>query len=121
MGLLIPVQLIGSSKSIIGVNMLRIADEKPFILETCLKEMIVLYKAGKISPLPGYSFKSNEIADAHQFLESGKSTGKITVEWEKKLNGCTATRKCSINFLNKPCNTLPGPTSITSFAPSFII
>ena len=83
MGLLIPVQLIGSSKSIIGVNMLRIADEKPFILETCLKEMIVLYKAGKISPLPGYSFKSNEIAEAHQFLESGKSTGKITVEWEK--------------------------------------
>ena len=27
------------------------------------------------------SFKSNEISEAHQFLESGKSTGKITVEW----------------------------------------
>ena len=40
-----------------------------------------LYKAGKITPLTGSSFKSNEISEAHQFLESGKSTGKITVEW----------------------------------------
>jgi len=81
MGLLLPVKLIASSKAIIGVNMLRIADNKPEVIQTCLKEMVRLYKNKEIKPLKGTHFKSDQIAKAHKFLESGKSTGKITLFW----------------------------------------
>jgi NADPH:quinone reductase-like Zn-dependent oxidoreductase len=82
MGTIIPVGLMMRSKNILGVNMLKIADHKPEVLTTCMREVVELYRSGKLIPQKGPSFKADEIASAHTALESGKSTGKITVFWK---------------------------------------
>ena len=81
MGLVLPIGLMMRSKNIMGVNMLKIADNRPKILEHCLKESFRLYKEGKIVPQVGGSYTAKEFNDAHAMLESGKSTGKLSVKW----------------------------------------
>lgn len=80
MGIKFPIELMMRSKSILGVNMLKIADNKPEVLGHCLQEVVELLKTDKIDPQVGGRFKSDELAKAHSLLESGKSTGKIIVE-----------------------------------------
>lgn len=81
MGLILPIKLMMLSKNILGVNMLKIADNRPMILESCLNDVVKLFKAGGLQVISGAIFKQHEIADAHELLESGKSIGKITVKW----------------------------------------
>ncbi len=76
-----PVFLLMSSKSILGVNMLRMADQRPDVLQRCLKNVVALASVGEIQPKVGGKFKATEIAEAHAFLESRKSTGKIILNW----------------------------------------
>lgn len=80
-GIYHPAQFIIPSKSFIGVNMLRIADEKPQILQHCLEGTIALYQQGVCKPFVGKVFHAKEIAKAHQLLESRQSTGKIVIQW----------------------------------------
>lgn len=81
MGFFTPIALMMQSKNLIGVNMLKIADYKPELLAHCLQEIVRLAAEGKIIPQSGGSFNANELPKAHSLLESGKSTGKITVIW----------------------------------------
>ena len=82
MGLMIPIGLVMSSKSVLGVNMLNIGDQQPKVLKRCMSEVIKLVKEDKIKPHVGAEFKANQIAEAHAFLESRDSIGKIVVYWE---------------------------------------
>ncbi len=79
MGFLLPIMLLAKSKSILGVNMLKIADQKPHIIKTCLEELVELWKDGKIRPIDGGSYNQEDLAKAHAALEYRKSTGKIIV------------------------------------------
>ncbi len=81
MGVLLPVVLMMSSKNILGVNMLRIADDKPEVLQTCLEAVIELYKKGKLIPQIGGVYSVDEIAVAHNQLEDGQTSGKLTIKW----------------------------------------
>ena len=81
MGLVIPIMLLAKSKSIIGINMLNIGDDKPETLARCMKNSVDLVKQGKLKPHVGATFKAMEIASAHDLLESRKSMGKIVVYW----------------------------------------
>lgn len=81
MGLVLPIGLMMRSKNILGVNMLKIADNKRAVLTTCLKEVVALTHQGILKPQVGATFKADQIADAHALLESGKSTGKIALFW----------------------------------------
>ena len=81
MGVLIPVGLMMNSRSILGVNMLKIADEKPMVLKACLHAIVELYQKGKLKTFVGGKYVHTELANAHSFLESGRSTGKIAVFW----------------------------------------
>jgi NADPH2:quinone reductase len=81
MGLVIPATLMMSSKSILGVNMLKIADTRPEIMQSCLLELMKLYTSNKIQVCVGGSFNVSQISQAHELLESGKSKGKISVFW----------------------------------------
>ncbi len=83
MGIMLPIFLVGSSKSILGVNMLNIGDDKPEILARCMKNVADLVKSGKLKPHVGSRFKASEIAQAHDLLESRKSIGKIVVYWNE--------------------------------------
>ena len=81
MGFVMPIVMMMRSKSIIGVNMLKVADFRPDVLKSCLTEVYKLYQSGKLSTVRGGEFHVYELAEAHKLLESGKSTGKISVKW----------------------------------------
>ena len=81
MGLIIPVGLMMSSKSILGVNMLKIADHRPEVMKKGLKWLIEAYQNGEINICVGGVFNSDQIDQAHELLEGGTSKGKISVRW----------------------------------------
>ncbi|MEN9569902.1 MAG: hypothetical protein RL172_1133 [Bacteroidota bacterium] len=76
-----PVMLMTACKSMIGINMLRIADEKPAVLQQCLQQVVALTDAGIFKPVVGKVFKATDIAAAHDFLGNRMSTGKIVMQW----------------------------------------
>jgi NADPH:quinone reductase-like Zn-dependent oxidoreductase len=76
-----PVPLMMQSKAVMGVNMLRIAESKPAVLQHCLKSVTALTIAGELKPHTGGVFDVATIAEAHAFLESRKSIGKVVVKW----------------------------------------
>ncbi|HET6244754.1 MAG: zinc-binding dehydrogenase [Bacteroidetes bacterium] len=82
-GFILPIILLMTSKSVIGLNMLRIADCKPEIIQRCLANLLDLYKSKKINPQTATAFPCGEIAKAHDYLQSRRSTGKIIIEWNK--------------------------------------
>lgn len=82
MGLVLPIGLMMRSKNILGVNMLKIADNRPKVLANCLKEVVQLAQDGAILPQVGGVYQIGQIAEAHAALENGKTTGKLTVFWD---------------------------------------
>lgn len=76
-----PVQFLSNSKGIIGVNMLKIAEENPNKIANAMQEVIRLTEKGILSPHVGGEYPVEHIAIAHGFLESRKSMGKIVVKW----------------------------------------
>lgn len=80
-GIYHPAQFMMNSKSLIGVNMLRIADGKPNIIRRCLENVVRLVDEGVFKPQGGKIFKAEDIAEAHKYLEQRKSTGKVACEW----------------------------------------
>jgi NADPH:quinone reductase-like Zn-dependent oxidoreductase len=81
MGRLIPLLLLGKSQSVLGVNMLKVADEHPEIIGRLLSQLVQMHSEGKIKPVIGGEYSFAEIAKAHQYLESRKSSGKIILKW----------------------------------------
>jgi NADPH2:quinone reductase len=61
--------------------MLKVADYKPQVLNTCLRNVFQLYQDGKLKPISGGEFTQETFFDAHDLLESGKSSGKLIVKW----------------------------------------
>ena len=82
MGIVLPAALMMTSKSILGVNMLKIADKKPRIMQECLVKLMELYLHKKIKVIVDKVYNVNDISAAHAHLESGKSIGKISVVWD---------------------------------------
>ncbi len=80
-GIYHPAVFMMASKSLIGVNMLKIADGKPMVLKRCLENVVRLVEEGVFKPQEGKLFKADDIAEAHKYLESRKSTGKVACEW----------------------------------------
>lgn len=80
-GIFSPIQLLMNSKGIIGINMLRIADYKPLVLKRCLEEVVRMTESGELNPAEGGTFAADQIGEAHAYLESRKSTGKIAITW----------------------------------------
>lgn len=83
MGLILPIGLMMRSKNVLGVNMLKIADNRPMVLAECLKEVVKLYMNGELKPQNGGVYPLEKIAEAHAALENGKTTGKLTIKWEQ--------------------------------------
>lgn len=80
-GFFSPIQLMLASQGIIGVNMLRIADHAPVVLQRCMQEVVKMYEDGILQPVSGGVFSVNEFVQAHDLLESRKSVGKVCVKW----------------------------------------
>ncbi len=76
-----PGLLTMAAKSIIGINMLRISDERPELMKRSMDEVCKLTEQGVFKPVLGKVFPVSEIAAAHVFLESRASVGKVVLEW----------------------------------------
>ncbi|MDA7501917.1 zinc-binding dehydrogenase [Chitinophagales bacterium] len=79
-GLFHPIQFLQGSKAFTGVNMLRIADNKPQTFERVLKEVIRYTNEGVFKPVVAeQQFSIKDVGAAHAYMESRKSIGKIVV------------------------------------------
>lgn len=81
-GLYSPIGLMMNSKSLIGVNMLRIADYKPELINIAMKNVIDMVNHKTIEIPVGRSFPISELSEAHNLLESRESVGKLAIEWD---------------------------------------
>lgn len=82
MGLIVPIGLMMRSRSILGVNMLKVADYYPEIIQTGLQTVIKDVQQGNLKPIHFKDFNYQDISQAHDLLESGNSIGKISISWE---------------------------------------
>ena len=80
-GMYRPVGLLTNSRGIIGVNLLRVADQRPEKIQRVLKKVVKMNQQGILIPKVGGVFPVDQLSEAHRFLESRKSTGKIVVKW----------------------------------------
>ena len=80
-GIYSPINYVSTSRGMLGVNMLRIADDRPEALKRALTGVVDFYEKGIFKPKVGGTFKVTQLAEAHDFLESRQSIGKIVVEW----------------------------------------
>lgn len=78
-----PAKFLMPSKSMIGINMLAIADHKPEVVERCMQEVYNLYQQGVFSHIQGQEYSREQLAEAHQRLEDGKTVGKLAVLMNK--------------------------------------
>jgi NADPH:quinone reductase-like Zn-dependent oxidoreductase len=76
-----PAMLMMPSKSIIGINMLKIADNKPGMMQHCLQSVVQLAKEGVFVPKVSQVFPVADIAKAHMLLESRQTIGKVVMQW----------------------------------------
>ncbi|MBU2018278.1 MAG: zinc-binding dehydrogenase, partial [Bacteroidetes bacterium] len=86
MGKPLPIAFMMKSQSILGVNLLKIADHYPMIISECLSECYQSFKKGTLKPQSGGDFQVENFASAFELLKSGKSTGKIGVLWKSNSN-----------------------------------
>lgn len=62
-------------------HLLRIADNKPEIIKSCLESVIQLTDQGVFKPTLAKVFNAEDIATAHDYLEKRKSIGKVVMVW----------------------------------------
>lgn len=77
-----PIPLLMNSKSIIGINMLRLSDQRPLVLKRCLENVVALALDGTLTPIVGGRYPASQLAEAHAFLEGRGSMGKLVITWE---------------------------------------
>lgn len=82
-GIYHPAQFMMASKSLVGVNMLKIADSKPDILSLTLHEVIQALDLEILKPAAGHQYVHHQLGEAHQFLEDRKTMGKIALSWNE--------------------------------------
>ena len=78
-----PFEFMTTSRSLMGVNMLKIADNNPAMIGHCLNQVVQLAQEKKVDPHIGGSFSIQDLSKAHTLLENRGSMGKIAVYWDK--------------------------------------
>jgi len=79
MGLVIPIFLMMKSRSILGINMLRIAEDRPEIIAECLAGVVDAYRKGLLRAHVHEVFNADRLPDAMKALASGSTMGKVAV------------------------------------------
>ena len=64
----------------IGVFLGRFRKEEPAAYEQNFKELLNMYRAGKLNPIVTKSFSLEEYADAFNIFTKRKVMGKVTLE-----------------------------------------
>jgi NADPH2:quinone reductase len=81
-GLFSPIAFLTKSQSLIGINMLKIADYRPDIIAEEFRQVARLYEEGVLQPHIGKVFSQNELPLAHAWMENRQSIGKGVIRWD---------------------------------------
>lgn len=81
MGLVIPIFLMMKSKSLIGVNMLRISTDRPELLAHCLRHALAEMTNGSLKPRVHEVLPAEQLPQALDLLGSGTTMGKVALRW----------------------------------------
>jgi NADPH2:quinone reductase len=76
-----PLTLMVESKGVIGLNLLRIADERVEVLTRAMRETVALQARGELAPLVDRAYPVAQAAEAHARVESRMSMGKVVLLW----------------------------------------
>ena len=76
-----PAPFLLQSQALIGVNMLRLADHKPEVVQRCMQQSVQLFNEGQLRPLEGKVFPVDQLVAAHRALQQGAVPGKIAIRW----------------------------------------
>jgi NADPH2:quinone reductase len=80
-GIYHPLQFLSNANGIVGVNILKVGEERPDKLAKAMEAVVQMTEKGILKPHVGGEYSVSKLAEAHNFLELGKSTGKIVVKW----------------------------------------
>lgn len=80
-GLFSPIPFLGKSQAFIGINMLKLADDRPDVIAAAFNGTQQLIEEGILVPHVGKIFPHEELAAAHQFVTDRKAIGKVVVTW----------------------------------------
>ena len=81
-GFIHPGKVLMASRSVMGLNLLRVADHAPERIRYSLDEVISMTEQGKLDPYVGGSYPADRIEEAHRALEDRTVTGKVAVHWK---------------------------------------
>lgn len=84
MGFMLPILLMAQSQAVLGVNMLRIADHRPELIQDALQNIKLLLADQTLQPVSGGIFSIDQLAEAHDQLEFRRTSGKLAVTWTQQ-------------------------------------
>ena len=70
-----------SSKTLAGVNMLKIGSHAPEVLQHCMQSVVKLAEEGKLNPHVHSMYRLDQLNEAHSALENRETIGKVGVYW----------------------------------------
>jgi NADPH2:quinone reductase len=79
--LIYPPSLVSKNVGLLGFNLYFLMEETLYLKET-MKSLLKLYEQGVVRPIIGHIYPFHDIAEAHRFLQSRKSVGKVVVTTE---------------------------------------
>ena len=81
MGLVLPIFLMMRSRSILGVNMLKLGDHHPEVVARSLHAAVAACGDGVLLPRVYREFAHDKLPAAHAALAGGDTMGKVVVRW----------------------------------------
>lgn len=81
MGLVLPIGLMMQSKSIIGLNMLRVAENEPDIMNEGLSFLYNQMKQQKLILIPAQLHSLDQLSHLHNEFGNGHTQGKLAIRW----------------------------------------
>ncbi len=81
MGIVLPIFLMMKSRSLLGINMLRLGDERQDLIAECMREVVQAYRNGILRPHVHKTFAAAQLPEAVRALESGRTMGKVVMKW----------------------------------------
>lgn len=81
-GFVHPGKVLMASRSIMGLNLLRIADHDPEKLRNAIQQVVAMTEQGALEPMVGANYPAERIDEAHRALEDRAVTGKVAVHWD---------------------------------------
>ena len=74
-----PAQIVGRNVGVQGVYIARLLRHAPDVIAAATRELLELWSGRRIRPVVGAEFALDDVGDAHELVESRRSTGKVVL------------------------------------------